>query len=153
MTIKAKLTKDQLFRLALLRHMERPTFFFNAFTSAALIAYATWKDIYIILFVAWMPFTLYIALGVFEAWRNSRDRNNPLLLSTSYEFTDAGVSITTSLAKSSLEWKQFDKVKVMIDCYVFTLNGGQIIAIPRTDVAANHKQDFENLIREKISRK
>jgi hypothetical protein len=153
MTIKARLNKDQLFRLAVLRHIEKPTFFFNAFTSAGLIAYAIWQDIYVIMFVAWMPFVLYIALGVFEAFRASRDRNNPLLLPTTYEFTEEGISITTNVGKGHLEWEYIGKVKVVLDCYVFYMTNGQMVAIPRSDVPPHRKKEFEQFVHQQLARK
>lgn len=151
MPIKAKLTKDQLFRLSLMRHIEKPTFFFNAFTSAGLLAYAIWQDIYIILFLAWMPVVLYIALGAFEAFHASRDRNNPLLLQTQYDVSDKGIGISTPIAESHLAWDTFDKVKLMLDCYVLFLKNGQMLAIPKKSVPAHLREEFEGTLRRNLS--
>lgn len=142
-----------MFQLTLLRHIERPAFYFYAVTVAALIVYAVWKNITIMLFLAWVPFIFYVAFGIFGAWRYSRESNNPLLLPTHYEVTDQGLSLKTSIATSFLEWKHIRSVKIVIDCYIFSLTSRQILAIPRADIAANHKEAFEEMVRAKLGQK
>jgi hypothetical protein len=139
--------------MSILRHIEKPSFYFNAFTSAIFIAYAIWKDIYIILFLAWIPFVLYMALGAMEAFRVSRDTNNVLLLPTQYTLTNDGMTLKTTLAESHLAWDYIVKMKTIMDCFVFYLENGQMIAIPREAIAANQKATFQQVVRENLVRK
>jgi hypothetical protein len=153
MTFKAKLNKDQLFRLTILRHIEKPSFYFNAFTSAIFIAYAIWQDIYLILFIAWIPFVLYMALGATDAFRSSRDKDNVLLLPTQYTFNDDGITLKTSLAEGHLQWEHIAKMKTVMDCYIFYLENGQMVAIPQEAIPANHKAEFQQIVRQNMTKK
>ncbi len=100
MTFKAKLNKDQLFRLTILRHIEKPSFYFNAFTSAIFIAYAIWQDIYLILFIAWIPFVLYMALGATDAFRSSRATK------ITYSCSPPSIPSTTTKSSSKPRWQR-----------------------------------------------
>ncbi len=151
MIIETKLAKDQFFRLAVLRHFQRPTFYMYAFAAAALMAFAYVNGPLYLMLVGMVPFLLYIAMGVFSAWRDSRDTNQPYFLATRYEFGDRGVLIKTLQGQSELGWDQFEGWKMMVEIYVLFLSGGAIIAIPKSAVPKHQVEAFEGLLNRKIA--
>jgi hypothetical protein len=146
MTVDATLTREQFIRLSLLRHLFRTSFYFYSFTCSLVTAYAIYTDRYIFLLIVWPPFLLYLLMGVVDIWRASRKADQPFFLPTRYEFTSAGVAIRTSRGQSHLNWKDIANLKVMGGCYVLTLRGGTILAIPQSAIPGGQGKQFETLV-------
>jgi len=146
MTIEAALSKEQLTRLSILRHIQRRTFYFYALTCAVLTGYSLVFGPRILLLVAWVPFILYVAAGIFGALQGSRDENHPALLPTQYKFDKTGVVLSNSQGQSVLGWEHFADWKVIAACYTLTLKGGSILAIPRSDIPLAEVAKFEGLL-------
>jgi len=146
MTIEAMLSKEQLTRLLLLRHIQRSTFYIYALACAALTAYSLVIGPLIVLLVAWVPFLIYLASGFWGARSSGRNENHPALLKTRYVFEKSGVSMSNSQGQSMLEWEHFSEWKVIANCYILILGGGSILAIPKPDVPKAQVTKFENLL-------
>ena len=151
MTIEAALSKEQLTRLSILRHLQRGTFYFYALTCAVLSAYSLVFGPRILLLVAWVPFILYLAAGIFGALRATRDENHPALLSTQYKFDKTGIALSNSQGQSVLGWEHFTGWKVIAACYTITLKGGSILAIPQSDIPPTQVARFEGLLDKHIA--
>lgn len=146
MTIKTTLTRTQFIRLSLWRHFNRLTFYFYAVTASAVTAYAFVYESYIWLLVGWLPFVIYLGVGVFTAWQTSRDEQNPIFLPTEYKFDKSGVMIYSAQGDSQLGWELFQNWKTIAQCYVLQLRSGPILAIPKIDVPITKRNKFENLL-------
>jgi hypothetical protein len=150
MVIETTLTRDQFIRLSILRHFQRPTFYFNALTGAAIMAFALFGGgPFILIFFAWIPMTLYILFGVLTAFRDSKIRESPFL-PTRYEFGNAGIKVSTRDGASTLGWDDFAGWRIMIGCYVLALKAGSILAIPQTSVSPHDQKQLEDLLTRKI---
>jgi hypothetical protein len=152
MIIKSKLGKSQFFRLAILYHIQRKSFYFYAITAAIITVVATTQQLYALLVVAWLPFILYLGVGVFGAYRESNNPNNPVLHLTTYRFDDKGVDIESSTGHSQLAWNQFQKWSIVARIYVLTLRSGQILAIPRSAVSAPQVARFRAVLNKHIKK-
>lgn len=150
MVIEARLSKNQFVKLAITRHLQRTTFYFYALTVSAVTAYVILGGDFILLLVAWLPFMLYIILGVMNAFRSGADESLPIFLPTRYTFGEQGVEVSSSAGQSTVEWSQFSVWKRLARCYVLVLVSGQIIAIPEAAVANQHVKQFETLLRTHI---
>lgn len=146
MTIEAALSKEQLTRLLLLRHIQRSTFYIYALACAALTAYGLVFGPLIVLLVGWVPFLIYLASGFLGARSGVRNENHPALLKTRYVFEKSGVLMSNSQGQSVLDWKHFSEWKVIAKCYILILAGGAILAIPQSDVPKAQLTKFENLL-------
>ena len=150
MVIETNLTKDQFVRLSILRHFQRIHFYVFALIAAGLTAWGLMRGPLIFILVGWVPFLVYIFVGVFTAVKDGRDEDNPVFSSTRYEFTKKGVSIDSKVGKSNLGWQDFISWKTMTKCYVLTLTSGAILAIPQTAVPVNQITKFESLLNRNI---
>lgn len=150
MKVETTLSKEQFIRLAIWRHIQRRNFYFYAFTCAAVSAYALTRGVYILLPVVWIPFILYLALGIIGAFRDSADKNQPYFLPTQYEFTDQGVSVSTKQGRSELAWDKFTGWKKIAQCYILILTAGPILAIPESAVPTTQVVKLESLLRNHI---
>ena len=154
MTIETTLSKDQFIRLAILRHIQRKTFYFYAAIGAAVTAFAIVRGGEPILFaLAWVPFLFYMLPGVIGPFRQSRDINQPLFQPTRYEFSKEGVAIKNKENESQLDWSQFSEWKTIAQCYVLYLIAGPILAIPQADVPVTQRVKFEDLLERHINKK
>ncbi len=152
LVVETRLTKDQFIRLSMLRHFQRPTFYFNAVTGAVLTAYGLFGGPFVILFVAWTPLLLYILFGVIAAFRDSRVREAPFL-KTRYEFDKRGVHVSTEKGESLLVWDEFIGWRVLIECYVLALKAGAILAIPRESISMQKQAQLEEILYANIGQK
>lgn len=144
---ESSLTKSQFIRLSILRHIQRNTFYFYAFTCAVVTAYVLIQDeSRIFLLIVWLPFLLYILLGLINAFQLSSDKDTPYLLPTKYEFSVEGVKLRNRKGKSQLEWSDFATWKKMVGCYVLILQNGAIIPIPESALASSSAKQFEQLL-------
>jgi len=149
---ETKLSKEQFIRLSIWRHIQRKSFYFYAVTCAAGVAYAITKGATVLLSVVWIPFAFYLATGVFAAFWQSRDQNQPYFLPTHYEFSGQGVAVKTKQGSSQLEWDKFAGWKKIAKCYVLVLTAGPILAIPQAAVPVTQTTKFETLLRSHIGR-
>lgn len=152
MVIETSLSREQFVRLAILRHFQRTTFYIYATLCAGLTAYALVQGTALLLLVAWVPFLLYIMVGVIGAWRASRDKASPVFLPTRYEFTPQGVAISTRRGNTNLDWDHFSEWRTMLNCYILVLTGGAILAIPQAAVPPHQTAGFEKLLTDKLGR-
>lgn len=153
MVIQTQLKKDQFVRLTLMQHLQRPSFYFWAITSAALTAWALFGGPFVLIFVGWLPFGLYLMSGIVMAFVGSRGSDKPYLQPTRYEFDDQGIKIGSTLGESFLEWQQVVAWKVMSGCYVLLLANNAMLAFPQDSVAPHRMPQFEQLLIEKIERR
>lgn len=146
MNIEATLTPDQFVRLSILQHFQRRQFYFFALTAAAVTAYTIFSGVYIMLAVVWIPFGLYVGIGIYGAYKESRDVNNPVFRPTTYKFTAAGVAISSAVHNSQLSWEHFSGWGMVANIYVLKLKNGQILAIPQAAVSASQAPKFRALL-------
>jgi len=152
-TIETTLSRDQFIRLAVLRHIQRKTFYFYAAIGAAVTAFTIVRGGEPILFVlAWVPFLFYMLPGILGPYRQSQDMNQPLFQPTRYEFSKQGVTIKSSDNESELEWSQFSEWKTVTQCYVLYLTAGPLLAIPQADVPVTQRVKFEDLLERHIGK-
>ncbi len=69
MVITAQLTRNQVIRIALQRHFQRPAFYLNALAFAGFTAWAILQGPLYLMFVGWLPMLMYALVGVFGAFR------------------------------------------------------------------------------------
>ena len=150
MIIEAILSREQLIRLSILRHIQRSPFYFYAVTCAALTAYGLIFGPTILLLAGWAPFLLYMAIGIFGAIKAGGDANHPALLETRYELDKSGVMVTNSAGKSVLGWEHFSDWKIIAKCYILTLSSGDVLAIPQTAVSSAQVAKFEGWLEKYI---
>ncbi len=150
MLIETQLTKDQFVRISILRHFQRKQFYFYAITCALVTVFAVLQQIYILLAVAWLPFLLYIGIGVYGAISSGSNPDHPAYLPTKYKFTNNGVTITNAQGESELSWQYFTHWKVAVNCYLIELKAGSALVIPQSAVAATKKAKFEALLDQNI---
>lgn len=151
MIIKTTLSKDLFIRLSLLRHIQRSTFYVYALLAAGITAYTLAQGrpgTFILL--GWVPFTLYMLVGIFTTLRASRVADAPYFLPTEYKFTNDGISISSSQGHSKLGWEHIQDWRQMINTYVLVLEGEAILALPQEAVPPHQRADFEKLLRERV---
>lgn len=150
MVIEASLTTGQFIRISLLRHIHRPHFFFFAATCSVVTAYAIYADRLIFLLVAWVPFVIYLAVGITGIIQSSTATNRPYLLKTRYELSNRGIVVSNQQGESMLEWKHFSDSKLMLGCYVLFLAAGPMLAIPQSAIAPERVEQFEKMLEKYI---
>ena len=150
MLIETQLTKDQFVRVSILRHFQRKQFYFYAVTCALVTVFAVLQQIYILLAVAWLPFLLYIGIGVYGAISGGSDPDHPAYLPTKYKFTNSGVTISNVQGESQLSWQHFTHWKVAVNCYIIELKAGSALVIPQSSVAPTKKAKFEAILDKNI---
>jgi hypothetical protein len=149
--VEARLRPAQFFQLSLLRHFQRPSFYFYSITAAALTALSYTTPIsLLILLVAWVPFITYMLLGLVNAYAGSRNPEQPYFLATRYEFASDALKLTTSQGSSKISWNQFKEWRKVVGCYVLVLQSGAIMAIPLSDVPRGREPAIEDFLKQKI---
>ena len=150
MTIETQLTKSQFTRLAILYHIQRKQFYFFALTAAVVSVVAVVQQYYPLLAVVWLPFILYLGIGIFSAYRDAAKDDNPAFLPTTYKFNDTGVFISTEQGRSNLKWNQFAGWSTIAGIYVLTLKQGSMLAIPQGAVKTTQVAKFKALLNKHI---
>ncbi len=153
MTIETTLSRDQLVRISILRHFQRTPFYVYAALCAAATGYALFIGPPIFLLLGWVPFLLYILLGVVGAIQAGRAKDAPYFLPTRYEFTQEGVTMSTARGQSRIPWKNFDYWQKIAGCYVLILKSRLIIAIPQSAIPAAQVSTFEGMLRKQIDKR
>jgi hypothetical protein len=147
MVIEAQLSTEQFSRLVLLRHFQRGSFYFYALTAAGLTSYVLlFGGPVLLLMLAWLPFGLYIILGLLNAYLGTRGGDQPYLLPTRYEFVAEGISIKHEQGEGHLNWEHLRGWRKQLDCYVIELKAGQIVAFPAEAVPKHRAEDLERLL-------
>ena len=150
MLIETQLTKDQFVRISILRHFQRKQFYFYAVTCALVTVFAALQQIYILLAVAWLPFLLYMGIGLYGAISGGSNPDHPAYLPTKYTFTDTGITISNAQGESQLPWQHFVHWKVSLNCYLIELKAGSALVIPQASVPLTKKAKFEALLNKYI---
>ncbi|NJN14842.1 MAG: YcxB family protein [Oscillochloris sp.] len=154
MVVEARLSPTQFRRIALLRHFQRPGFYFYSLTAAALTAGVLALGMRpIFLAVGWIPFVIYMVLGFINAIVGSRGDNRPYLLQTRYEFNARGVKMSTSQGSSELDWDAFLRWRKVINCYVLELKSGLVIAFPNDGLSPQRIQSLDDLFSREITKR
>ncbi len=154
MVIKTRLPPDLFVRLSILRHLQRPTFYVYALLAAGITIYTLFMPVPLsVLFLGWIPFGMYILLGVIGAIRASRVKDAPYFFSTTYDITAGGIAITNPQAQTQLDWDRFEGWQQIVNTYVIVLNGGAILAIPQSDVPIHQREALEKLLGENIGQR
>lgn len=149
--VEARLQPAQFFQLSLLRHFQRPSFYFYALTAAGLTALTyTMHLSLLLLLVGWVPFGLYMLLGLANAYAGSRNPAQPYFLATRYEFADDALKVSTSQGSSRISWDRFKEWRKVVGCYVLVLQSGPIMAIPLVDVPKGREPAIEDFLKQKI---
>jgi hypothetical protein len=152
MTIKTKLERYQFIRLAILYHIQRRSFYFFSITAAIITVFAVSRELYPLLVVVWLPFLLYLGIGIFGAYRDGNNPQNPALHPTTYHFDHNGVDIDSIMGHSQLAWSQFHKWSIVARIYVLTLNNGQMLAIPQSAIRTTQVARFRAMLNKHIKR-
>ncbi|GAB4431347.1 MAG: hypothetical protein Kow0031_12470 [Anaerolineae bacterium] len=152
MTIDVQLTKSQFTRLAILYHIQRKQFYFYAITAAVISAVAFIQQIYPLLVAVWLPFLMYLAIGIGGAYRDGNKADNPALQPTSYKFTEAGVTVSTAQGSSQLSWGQLSGWSVIAGTYVITLKQGSMLAIPQSAVKTTQVAKFKAMLNKHLKK-
>ncbi len=149
--IQAHLQPFHFFRISLLRHIQRSSFYFYAITAGALSALAYTMTVSpLVLFVAWVPFATYLILGFINAYVGSRRKDEPYFLPTRYEFGEHALKLRTSQGASEVAWSDFREWRKVVGCYLFYLQSGSVIAIPLEDVTKGREPAVEDFLKQKI---
>ena len=151
MTVEAQLTKSQFARLAILYHIQRKQFYFYALTAAVVSVVAVVQQYWPLLIVVWLPFIFYVGIGVFGAYRDGANKDNPAFLQTTYKFSDTGVFVSTSQGRSNLKWNQFSGWSSIAGVYVLTLKEGAMLAIPQSAVKSTQIAKFNAMLDKHIN--
>ena len=146
MIIEAQLTREQFVRLAILFHFQRKQFYFFAITAAVVTAYAMIQAVPALLAVVWLPFLFSIGIGIFGAYKEARDPNNPVFKPTRYKFTASGVAVGNPDHDSQLSWDHFSGWNVIASMYVLKLKNGQILAVPQSSVSSTQAPKLRALL-------
>jgi hypothetical protein len=152
MTIRTKLERSQFIRLAILYHIQRRSFYFFAITAAIITVFAVTQELYALLVVVWLPFILYLGIGIFGAYRDGNNPENPALQPTTYRFDHKGVDIESSTGHSQLAWSQFHKWSIVAHIYVLTLNNGEMLAIPQSAISTAQVARFRAMLNKHIKK-
>jgi hypothetical protein len=150
LVIETSLTKDQFIRLSILRHIQRPTFYFIIITASVLTVWALYGGPFLLIFVVWTPLILYLIFGVVSAYRDSKLRQTPFL-PTRYEFGKKGVQVSTSEGSSLLPWNDFVGWRTLVGCYVLVLSAGAILAIPQQSLPKPKQEQLETMLTRRIA--
>lgn len=149
--VEARLRPAQFFQLSLLRHFQRPSFYFYSITAALLTALSYTMNLnMLVLMVAWVPFGIYMLLGLANAYAGTRNPNQPYFLATRYEFADDALKVSTAQGSSRLSWDSFKEWRKVVGCYVLVLDSGPIMAIPLADVSKGREPAIEDFLKKKI---
>lgn len=152
MVVETQLPRTAFRQIALIRHFQRVPFYLAASVCAILTALALVQGQPLLLLVAWPPFLLYILTGVLGVVRASRTPDLPVFLPTRYHIDASGIGIRTAQGESQIPWSSVVSWKLLVGCYVITLESGQVLAIPQRDVLPHRRAAFEQLLREHINR-
>lgn len=150
MVVNAQLTKSQFIRLSILYHIQRKQFYFFALTAAAVTGYSMYSKTYVLLAVVWIPFLMYLGIGIFGAYREGSNENNPVYLPTRYEFSDTGIMISNEENEGKLNWDQLVNWQVIAKTYVLTLKNGQILAFPQNALSSMESPRLKSLLNKHI---
>ncbi len=151
MVIHATLSKALFIQLSILRHFQRLTFYVYATLCAGVTAYVLLQGADPrLLLLGWIPFGMYMLSGILSAIRASRVKNAPYFLPTRYEFTPAGITISTSQGRSQLGWEHIESWGKMVNCYVLVLQGNAVLAIPQEAILPHQVAGFETLLQKQI---
>ncbi len=153
MTIEATLYPDRFVRLSIWRHLSRVQFFFWAITATLITVYVfSFGGDALFLLAGWLPFLTYIVLGIFEATRNSRNPDNPVLWPTKYQLDSKGIAISNKQGESYLDWEQFIAWQYIAQCYVLLLPGRVMIVIPKSSLSPARVTKLESMLNEYIKK-
>lgn len=152
MTIDVQLTRSQIIRLAILYHIQRKQFYFYAITAAVISAVAIFQQIYPLLVVVWLPFLLYLIVGIYGAYRDGSKVDNPALLPTTYKFSDTGVTISNKQGSSQLSWNQLAGWSIIAGTYVITLKQGSMLAIPQSALTTTQVAKFKGMLNKHLKK-
>lgn len=152
MTIEVQLTQSQIIRLAILYHIQRKQFYFYAITAAVISTVAIIQQIYPLLVAVWLPFLLYLAIGIIGAYRDGSNTDNPALLPTTYTFNDTGVTINAGQDRSQLSWGQLSGWSIIAGTYVITLKQGSMLAIPQSAVKTTQLAKFKGMLNKHLKK-
>ena len=153
MIIETQLTKPQLTRLAILHHIQRKQFYFYAITAALITVFAVVQQLFALLVVVWLPFLLYLAIGIYGAYRDAANEAHPAYQPTTYKFTEKGVAVNTTQGSSQLNWDQFSNWSVIANIYVLTLKQGAMLAIPQSSIKTTQVAKFRAMLNNRIKNK
>ena len=152
MTVTAQLEKSQYIRLVILQHIQRNSFYFYAITAAIVTVFAVTQRMFALFAVGWLPFILYLGVGIFGAYRAGNNPDNPALQPTTYRFTDRGVDIEWNQGQSQLKWDQVRKWSIVAHVYVLTLNNDQMLAIPQSAISTTQVARFRAMLNKHIKK-
>ena len=154
MVIEATLPRDTSIKLSLLLFFNNKGLYIYLLACGLVTAFALYSSNYGLLFLAWIPYAVYIVLGVSSAFRqNPAGKESTDQLPTRYTFTNTEIITKTAQAEGKLNWADFAKWEILAKSYILFHSKGFVLAIPQTAVPAEKVADFEALLRDKINMK
>ena len=151
MVIEATLPRETSIKLSLLLFFYNKGLYIYLLACALVTAFAIYSSNYGLLFVAWLPYGVYVVLGVSNAFRRNPAGKEPAhRLPTRYTFSDTEIITKTAQGEGRLKWTDFAKWQILAKSYVLFHSKGFILAIPQTAVPPEQTAAFEALLRDKI---
>ncbi|MCB0163901.1 MAG: YcxB family protein [Anaerolineae bacterium] len=150
MVIDSTMPKSTYIRLSLLLFFQNKFLYIYLAVCGLVTAYALSTGNYGLLFIAWLPYLAYLALGIFTTVRNSSAENQPFLLPTRYTFQKKEITTKTSLGEGNFKWDEFIQWRTLADCYILLHQDNFILAIPKSAVPKKEVEAFETMLKERI---
>lgn len=101
MVIDSTMPKSTFIRLSLLLFFQNKFLYIYLIVCGVVTAYALSIRNYGLLFVAWLPYVAYLALGIITTIRKSSGEDQPFLLPTRYIFQKRKLSLKHPRGKGS----------------------------------------------------
>lgn len=150
MVIESTMPKETYVKLSLLLFFQNKFLYIYLIVCGLVTAYALSSSNYGLLFVAWVPYLAYLALGIITTYRNSSKADSPFLLPTRYSFQKKEITTITPQGEGTFKWDEFVQWRTMADCYILQHEKNFILAIPKDSVPAREVEAFERMLTEKI---
>ena len=150
MVINSTMPKSTYVRLSLLLFFQNKWLYIYLVICGLITAYAISASNYGLLFVAWVPYIAYLALGLITTLRNSNNDDLPFLQPTRYTFKKDEITTQTPQGEGTFKWDEFVQWKTMADCYILLHEKNFILAIPKDSIPAREVASFETMLAEKI---
>jgi membrane protein implicated in regulation of membrane protease activity len=153
MVIEATLPRETSIKLSLLLFFNNKGLYIYLLACGLVTAFAIYSHNYGLLFLAWIPYAVYVVLGLSNAFRkNPADKESSHQQPTRYTFTNTEVVAKTAQGEGALKWTDFTKWEILAKSYVLFHADGFILAIPQAAVPPDKVADFESLLRDKITK-
>ena len=152
MVINSTMPKSTFIRLSLLLFFQNKFLYIYLIVCGVVTAYALSIRNYGLLFVAWLPYVAYLALGIITTIRKSSGEDQPFLLPTRYIFQKKEIITKTSSGEGKFSWDEFIQWRTLADCYILLHQNNFVLAIPKSSVPKKETEAFETMLNERIGK-